>query len=159
MGAVSLVPRGYFCFATALLFFLLTLREEGCGGEKEMLVLAFLLWKRKIRNGVMGKAPLSLLALHKRENWRLEEVWEHDPSWGISSYRFCTTEGILGCYWSPSRPLHTMPYRDTAAPAPCPAASQQPWAPSSWVPQRCWLCAFLLAAGHPPPPPSAIRNF
>lgn len=82
MEAVSLVPGGYFCFATASVFLLLILREEGYGGEKEMLVLAFLPWKTKIRNGVMGKAPLSLLALHKRENWGLEECWEHDPSWG-----------------------------------------------------------------------------
>lgn len=51
MGAVSLVPRGYFCFATASLFFLLTLREEGCEGEREMFVLAFLPWNRKIRMG------------------------------------------------------------------------------------------------------------
>lgn len=27
-------------------------------------------------------SPLSLLVLHKRENWGLEEGWEHDPSWG-----------------------------------------------------------------------------
>lgn len=45
-----------------------------------MLGLIFLPWKRKI--GVMGKGLLSLLALHARENWGLEEGWEHDPSWG-----------------------------------------------------------------------------
>lgn len=37
-----------------------------------MLALALLPWKRKTRNGVMGKAPLLLMALHKREKrgWR-----------------------------------------------------------------------------------------
>lgn len=77
MEAVSLVPRGYFCFAAASLFFLLILREEGCGGEKEMLVLAFLPWKREKKKWGDGQ---SLLALHKRENQGLEEGWEHDPN-------------------------------------------------------------------------------
>lgn len=47
-----------------------------------MLVLASLPWKRKIRNGVMGKAPLPVLALHERKDWGLEEGWEHDLSLG-----------------------------------------------------------------------------
>lgn len=129
IGAVSLVPRGYFCFATDSFLFLLTLREEGCGGKKEMLMLAFLPWKQKIRNGVMGKGPLSLLALHRGKIGDCRRVGSMilvGAEQVISFYRFCTPEGILGCYWSPSRPLHAVPYRDVAAPAPCPAASQRP---------------------------------
>lgn len=51
------------------------MREEGCRGEKEILVFAFFPWEKKIRNGVMGKAPLPILAFHKRENRGLEEGW------------------------------------------------------------------------------------
>lgn len=42
--------------------------EGVCGGEKEISVLASLLFKRKIRDGVMAKALLPLLALHNRDS-------------------------------------------------------------------------------------------
>lgn len=76
------------------------LREGGCGGEKEMSVLASLPWKRKIRDGAMAKALLPLLALHNRGLRNLG--LEHYPAGAghtISSSRFCTPEGIriLGC--------------------------------------------------------------
>lgn len=116
---------GSCVFGTASLLFLLTLREGGCGGEKEMPVLAFLPWKRKIRNGVMGKALLPLLAFHKREDWDWERVGSTmlvGTLLEISSYRFCTPEGILGCYWSPSRPLHALPCRDCSSSCPMPCS-------------------------------------
>lgn len=66
-----------------------------------MLVLAFLPWKRKIRNGVMGKLPFpSWLSLRgKIWDWRrVESVILVGAEQVISSYRFCTPEGILECY-------------------------------------------------------------
>ena len=49
-----------------------------------MSVLASLLWKRKIRDGAMAKALLSLPALHDRglRNLGWEEGRERYPGWG-----------------------------------------------------------------------------
>lgn len=49
-----------------------------------MSVLASLPWKRKMRDGVMAKALLPLLALHKGGLRKpgLEEGGERYPGWG-----------------------------------------------------------------------------
>lgn len=60
------------------------LREGRCGGERETSMLASLPRRRKVRDGVMAKALLPLLALHSRglRNLGLEEGREHYPGWG-----------------------------------------------------------------------------